>query len=263
MIEYRWAEWHPDRLPALAADLVGRNVAAIFTAGGAAATLAAKAATSTIPVVFSTGSDPIKVGLVASLNRPGGNVTGTSFFGGVLEPKRLELLHELMPKAAEIAILVNPNAPTAEFRVPEMQKAALALGVRIRTLVARTEGDLEPAFADLVQNRTAGLLVTTDPVFVAEYIRLVALAARYAVPTIFESREAAVAGGLMSYGASIADAYRKAGEYVGRILKGAKPEDLPVQQAVKIELIINLRTAKALGLTVPPSLLARADEVIE
>ena len=263
LIEYAWAEGHPDRLPSLAANLVSKKVSVIFASGGAVPALTAKAASSTIPVVFVTGSDPLKVGLIESYNRPGANVTGVSFFSGALEPKRLELLRELLPKALEIAVLVNPNATTAEFRVPEMQEGAHALGLRLRVLTAATEDDLDEVFVKLAQRRADALLVTADPFYSAERDKLIALADKYAVPTIYDTREAAAAGGLMSYGASIVDAYRLGGVYVGRVLKGAKPSDLPVQMSVKVELALNLKTAKRLGLAIPITVLGRADEVIE
>jgi putative ABC transport system substrate-binding protein len=261
-IEYRWAEGRYDQLPELAADLVHREVS-VIAAFTPPAAQAAKAATSTIPVIFMTGTDPVKLGLVTSLNRPGGNVTGATFFATGLEPKCLELLHELVPNAALVAALVNPNFPEVETQLKDLSMAASAIGQQIVTLRASSEGDIEAAFTALAERRIGALLVTFDPFFYSQRNRLVALAARYAVPTIFGFREFAVAGGLMSYGTSVADAFRQTGVYVGQVLKGGKPADLPVIQPTKFEFVINLKTAKALGLTVPVTLQVAADELIE
>jgi putative ABC transport system substrate-binding protein len=260
-IEYRWAENHYDRLPALAAELVRRQVAAIVANTPAA--LAAKDATSTIPIVFSTGSDPVQLGLVASFNRPGGNVTGISQFAAALEAKRLQQLHELVPHATEIAVLVNANYPNAEKQSRDVHDVARSLSLRVHILNAGTDREIETAFARLVEHRAGGLVVAADPFFFSRREQLVALASRHAVPAIYEWRDFPALGGLMSYGTDLADAWRRAGTYAGRILNGEKPSELPVQQSTKVELTINLKTAKALGLTVPPTLLARADEVIE
>jgi putative ABC transport system substrate-binding protein len=262
-IEFRWAEGQLDRLPAMAVDLVSRQVAVIIAAGGDRPALAAKAATSTIPIVF-TGSDfPVKVGLVASLSQPGGNVTGASLFTSELEVKKLALLRELVPRAPLIAMLVNPTNPSAEADIEDVRRAATAVGQQILLLRASSERDIDAAFEAVVQQRVNALLVAHDPIFLSRRDQFVALAARHAVPTIFEFREFVVGGGLMSYGSRITENYRLGGNYAGRILKGAKPADLPVQQPTKFELVINLKTAKTLGLTVPPALLARADEVVE
>jgi putative ABC transport system substrate-binding protein len=262
LIDYRWAEGHYDRLPALAAELVQRQVA-VIAATSTPAGPAAKAATATIPIVFTTGGDPVQMGLVASLNRPGGNVTGVTGLAVELGPKRLELLHELAPRATTIALLLNSTNPAAKTDSKTMQDAARILGLQLRVLHASTEHDFDTVFASLVKLRASGLVIAADPFFISRSERLAALAIRHAVPTIFVFRTFATAGGLMSYGGSLTDVYRLAGVYTGRILKGEKPADLPVQQSTKAELYINLKTAKALGITFPLSLLGRADEVFE
>ncbi len=262
-IEYRWAEGRYDRLPSLAADLVGRKVDVIFTGGGIPSALAAKNATSTIPIVFTGGGDPVTAGLVASFSRPGGNLTGMSFFSNELSVKRLKLLCELVPQARMIALLVNPTNPINESTIRDAQEAVRASGVQLQILKASTESDFESAFASLVQGNAGALAIGSDPLFNSWREELVALAARHAVPAIYEWREFAASGGLISYGSSLTSTWQGAGVYVGRILAGAKPAELPVQRPTKFELVINLKTAKALGLTIPPSILARADELIE
>jgi len=262
-IEFRWAELQYDRLPALASALVRRQVALIAAVGGAHSGLAAKAATSTIPIVFVSAGDPITFRLVASLSRPGGNVTGISMTTVALAPKRLQLLHELVPAPAVIAMLVNPTSPYVEEETKDVMGSARVLGRQVQVLSAATPPELDAAFATLARQAARALLVSGDPFFDSQRDKLVALAALHRVPAIYQWREFAALGGLMSYGTSIADAYRQAGVYTARILKGAKPAELPVLQPTKFELVINLKTAKALGLTIPPSLLGRADEVIQ
>jgi putative ABC transport system substrate-binding protein len=261
-IEYRFAENQYDRLPALAADLVQRQVA-LIAANGAAAQ-AAKAATATIPIVFTAGFDPVEVGLVASLNRPGGNITGVGVLDVELGPKRLELLHELVPTATMIAVLVNPSDPArAETTLRQLQAAAHSLGLQLHVLNASTDSDFDMVFASLIQLHAGGLVIGGEPFFNSRSEQLGALTIRHAVPTIYQFRAFARAGGLASYGTNLADTYRQVGLYAGRILQGERPADLPIVQSTKVELIINLKTAKALGLTIPISLLGRADEVIE
>jgi putative tryptophan/tyrosine transport system substrate-binding protein len=256
------ADGHYDRLPSLAAELVGRDVTVIFTTDVPSA-FAAKAATKTIPIVFEIGADPVKVGLVDSLSRPTGNLTGVSALMSLVGPKRVELLHELLPAANTIALLANPGNVNIKTDEPEIRAAADGLKHQLEVLTAGTESDLEAAFATMVQHRVGSLIVVPDPFFISRGKQLVALAARHAMPAIYPMRIFADLGGLMSYGGGFVDLYRQAGIYVGKILNGAKPADLPIQQSTKIELVINLKTAKALGLTIPPTLLARADEVIE
>jgi putative ABC transport system substrate-binding protein len=260
VIEYRWAEGQYDRLPALADDLVRRQVS-VIAATSTPAALTAKAATTTVPIVFSTGSDPVKLGLVGSLSLPGGNVTGVTQLNVEVGPKRLELARELLPAATVVALLVNPTNPIAETL--DLRAAARTLGLQLHVLRASTEGEIDDAFAILVRLRAGALVIGSDVFFNTRSEQLAALAVRHAVPAIFHLREFVAAGGLMSYGGSLRDSYRGAGGYTGRILKGDKPADLPVQQSTKVELIINLKTANALGLTIPLPLLARADEVIE
>jgi len=262
-IEYRWAESQNDRLQAMAADLVRRQVT-VIAATSTPAALAAKTATTTIPIVFETGSDPVQLGLVASLNRPSGNVTGVTQTSVETAPKELESLHELLPTARVIGLLVNPTDPAlADTQTKDFLAAARTLGVELHVLNASTERDFDAVFANLIQLQAGGLVISGDAFLTSQSEQLAALAIRHSVPAVYKGREFAAAGGLMSYGSDIADAYHLAGTYTGRILKGDKPADLPVQQAIKVELIINLKTAKALGITVPLSLLGRADEVIE
>lgn len=261
-IEYRWGNGHQDQLQRLAADLVSRQVA-LIVAGGDASVIAAKAVTTRVPIVFATGEDPVKLGFVRSLNWPGGTVTGVTFLSNTLRTKQLELLHELVPGATVIAMLVNSKIPSVEDHIAEQQAAARSLGLNIKVVRATSETDFEQAFANIAASRAGALYVDGDSLFTGLRARLAALANGHGIPTVFNERESAIAGGLMSYGASIPDAYRQAGVYVGRILKGEKPAELPVQQPTKFNLVINLKTAKSLGLTVPVSLLASADELIE
>jgi len=262
-IELRWAEGRLERLPELAADLVRRQVSVIFAGGGAEPALAAKAATSKIPIVFANGVDPVEVGLVASLSRPGGNITGVSFLINTLGPKELEVLHDLRPQATVIAALINPDLATTASQSQDLEMAARALGLQVRVLHASTEREIETIFASWPQVQADSLVIGANAFFFSRRDQLVGLATRYSVPTVYPWREAVVAGGLMSYGANVADAYRLAGNYTGRILKGEKPADLPVQQSTNTQLVINLKTAKSLGLAFPITLLGRADEVIE
>ncbi len=264
MVEYHWLEGQYNRLPAIMADLVRRRVAVIATPGSTAAALAAKAATATIPIVFGVGEDPVKVGLVASLARPGGNATGINFFATEIVAKRLGLLHELVPKAVRIAVLVNPaNAPTAEATLRDIPEAARALGLQTVVLKASTSREIEAAFATLVRDPADALFVAPDGFFVGRRVQFATLAARHTIPAAYSAREIPEVGGLMSYGTNIADMFHRVGVYTGQVLKGAKPADLPVIQSTKFEFVINLQTARALDLEVPPGLSARADEVIE
>src|SRR5215831_3016572 len=263
-IEYRWAGGRYERVPALVEDLVRRHVDVIVASGGGGyVATTTKAATATIPIVFTTNLDPVKSGLVASLNHPGGNATGMSLFSSLLEPKKFELIHELVPKAAAIAILVNPDNPNTESIVKIVKEAGDALRRSLVIATASTDREIESAYATAVERRAGGLIVAADPFFNDRREQIVALSARYAIPAIYEWREFAERGGLMSYGSSITDAFRQVGIYAGRILKGEKPADLPVQQPTKFELVVNLKTAKALGLEMPTAILLRADEVIE
>jgi putative tryptophan/tyrosine transport system substrate-binding protein len=262
-IEYRWAEGQYDRLPALAANLVAQQATVIVATGGPASGLAAKAATSSIPIVFISGSDPVDVGLVTGLGRPEGNATGITFFGDTLMAKRLELLRELVPNATTIAVLVNPTNADTPGQLREVQAAAQAVGQQLIVLNASTPREIEAVFAVLVQRTAGALMIAGDPFFLTQRELLVSLAERHAMPTIYASRELAARGGLMTYGVHLADVYRQVGVYTARILKGAKPADLPVLRPTRFELIIDLKTAKSLGLTVPPSIMLRADEVIE
>ena len=261
-IEYRWAQGQLDRLPALAAELVRRQVAVIAAFGDIAA-VAAKAATTAIPIVFGVSENPVKAGLVASLNRPGSNATGINFLGAELGSKQLGLLHELVPAAVRVGLLVNPRVPQTETVTRDVAAAASAIGLQIDVVEASESREIEAAFRTLVRNRADALVIGADPFFASRRLQLATLATRHAIPAIFNIREYAEAGGLMSYGTSLIETYRQVGIYTGKILKGAKPADLPVEQSSKFELIINLPTARALGLEVPPTLLARADEVIE
>jgi putative ABC transport system substrate-binding protein len=262
-IEYRWAAGQYDRLPAMAAELVGRQVAVIAAISGTPTALAAKAATKTIPIVFAIGGDPVAPGLVSNLNRPDGNVTGVTFFTSPLAAKRLELVRELTPKVITIGVLVNPNSPASALEGRSINVAAQAIGQNTRVIEVSTEGQIDDAFATIAREHIGALFVSADPHFMNHRVKLVALAARNSIPAIYADMEIAEAGGLMSYGASRSDAYRQAGSYVGRILKGEKPADLPILLPTKFELGINLKAAKALGLTVPPKLLFTAEQVIE
>ncbi len=262
-IEYRWAHDQYDRLPALAAELVRRPVALLMSSGGSITALTAKAATGTIPIVFTTGADPVALHLVESLNRPGGNVTGVSFLATQLDPKLLELLAEVTPNKADLGVLINPNNPNSESKLKDVRAAAGAVGRRLIVASAGAEQDLDPAFRALSEQRASGVLIDADPFLSSRRAQIAILAMRQGLPTINWGREYAEAGGLMSYGASYADTHRQAGEYAAKILKGAKPADLPILQPVKFELVINLNSARALGLDLPATLLARADEVIE
>ena len=262
-VEYRWADGHYDRLPALAADLVRRRVAVLVTAGGEPSALAAKAATSTIPIVFTIGGDPVKIGLVETLNRPGGNATGVSLLTTAPESKRLELLHELVPSAKVVGVLINPNYQEAASQERELREAAGRLRQGIHIAHARNDAELGSAFATLVRERADALLVSADPFFDTRPDRIIAFAAEHRMPAVYQFRQYALRGGLMSYGVSIADGYQQVGSYAGQILKGARPADLPIFRSIKFEFIINVKTARALGLDVPAMLLARADEVIE
>jgi putative ABC transport system substrate-binding protein len=262
-IEYRWAEGHSDRLPVLANELIQKQVT-VIAATSTPAAIAAKTATTTIPIVFETASDPVQLGLVASLSRPGGNVTGVTQTNVEVAPKRLELMHELLPTTSDLGLMINPADPAlANMQLKDFQAAANTLGVKLHVLNASTNDELEKAFAELRQLRVGGLIISTDPFFTGHAELLAELTSRYAVPSVSKGREFAAAGGLLSYGSDTLDSYRLAGVYAGRVLNGEKPADLPVQQATKVELYINLKTAKALGLTIPLTLLGRADEVIE
>ena len=261
-IEYRWADGHYDRLPTLAADLVRRKVS-VIAATSTPANLVAKTATNTIPIVFTTASDPVQLGLVASLSRPGGNVTGATQLSVEVGPKRLELAHELIPAATAVALLVNPTNPSADTLSKDLMAAALTRGLKLYVLRASTESEIDAAFTSVIERRASVLVIGTDAFFNGQSKQLAALTVRHSVPAIYQYGDFTAAGGLLSYGGSIKNSYRLAGVYTGRILKGEKPADLPVQQSTKVELIINLKTAKALGLTIPQTLLARADEVIE
>jgi putative ABC transport system substrate-binding protein len=263
VVEYRWAEGQYDRLPAFAAELIHRGVAVLVATGGDPAILAARAATTTTPIVFATGSDPVEYGYVASLNRPGGNTTGATQLTSTLGAKRIGLLRDLIPNANPIALLVNPTYPASSVVVRDAQEAALRIGVDLIVLNAAAESEFEAAFAILAARRVQALMVGADPFFTSRRNQLVALAARFRMPTVYEFREFAMAGGIMSYGTSLSDTYHQVGNYTARILKGAKPADLPVVQSTRFELVINLKAAKALGVEVPPGLSASADEVIE
>ena len=262
-IAFRWAEGRYDRLPALLASLVDIRVAVIAASGGQAVLLAAKAATSTIPIVFVSGEDPVKLGLVASLNRPGGSATGVSMFLSEMEAKRLALLHELVPTGTITGVIVNPSSPSIDTQLREINSAARALGRQIQIVNATNERELDAAFVSLAQSKVGALLIASNAYFTSRRDQIVALAAQRAIPAIYDQREFPMAGGLVSYGTNLSDSYRLMGVYTGKVLKGEKPTDLPVQQSTKFELVINLKTAKALGLDIPATVLARADEVIE